>query len=390
MRAFCLFLTAALVLSGCGGAEQPAQTKPVQTVPAVTETVVAAAPVPAALTQSEAPPQDSVEVLRNSMTTEEKVGQLFLVRRDSNTALSDIKTYHPGGFVLFAEDFRGQTPESIRDILQQYQSASPIPLLIAVDEEGGTVNRVSAHTAFRGKPFPSPRDSFATAGMDMVLSMEIEKGYLLSSLGINVNLGPVCDVVTNPKSFMYSRSLGEDPVVTAAFAVGASRQLASFGVGSVLKHFPGYGDNPDTHIGTAEDNRSLEELEKRDLVPFILATRMGCDAIMVSHNTVTAMDPDFPASLSPAVHRYMREDMGFDGVIVTDDLAMGAIRKRYGAGESAVLAVLAGNDLICTTDYARQYGAVLEAVESGRISMEQLNASVERILRWKQSLGLMG
>ena len=178
-------------------------------------------------------------------------------------------------------------------------------------------------------------------------------------------------------------------MVTAAFAIGASRQLKSFGVGSVLKHFPGYGDNADTHTGIAVDNRSLEELESRDLIPFSLAALAGCQAIMVSHNTVTALDADYPASLSPAVHQYMRQTMGFDGVIVTDDLAMGAIRKQYGAKESAVLAVLAGNDLLCTTDYVQQYPAVLEAVESGRIPMEQLNASVERILRWKQSLGLI-
>lgn len=384
MRFICLFLAASVLLCGCAGTQDIPQT-----VPSVPEVAAVAVSVPAVTLPPEQPPQDPVELLLNTMTAEEKVGQLFLVRRDPNTAMEDIENYHLGGFVFFARDFKNQTPDSIRSLLQQYQSASAIPLLIAVDEEGGTVNRVSSYSAFRGEPFPSPRDAYAQAGMDMVLSMEIEKGYLLSSLGINVNLGPVCDVVTNPRSFMYPRSLGEDPMVTAAFAIGASRQLASFGVGSVLKHFPGYGDNPDTHTGSAVDKRSLEQLESRDLIPFRLASIAGCQAIMVSHNTVTAMDAELPASLSPAVHQYMRENMGFDGVIVTDDLAMGAIRKQYGAGESAVLAVLAGNDLLCTTDYVQQYPAVLEAVESGRISMDQLNASVERILRWKQNLGLI-
>ena len=385
MRVFCLFLAGMLLLCGCSSPGEIRQTLPVPTEAAKVAVSVIAAESPAA----EVLPPDPVEVLLDSMTPEEKVGQLFLVRRNPNTAMEDIERYHLGGFVFFAKDFQNQTPDSIRATLQQYQSASDVPLLIAVDEEGGTVNRVSSYTAFRSKPFPSPRDAYAQAGMDMVLSMEIEKGYLLSSLGINVNLGPVCDVVTTPRSFMYRRSLGEDPMVTAAFAIGASRQLNSFGVGSVLKHFPGYGDNADTHTGIAVDNRSLEELESRDLIPFSLATLAGCQAIMVSHNTVTALDADYPASLSPAVHQYMRQTMGFDGVIVTDDLAMGAIRKQYGAEESAVLAVLAGNDLLCTTDYVQQYPAVLEAVESGRIPMEQLNASVERILRWKQSLGLI-
>lgn len=382
MRVFCLLLTAALLLCGCGNAAPAGET-----VPTCAETEPVALPLQTA--EQEAIPRDKVEELLSTMTTEEKVGQLFLVRHDPATALEHIGTYRPGGFVLFAGDFKGQTPDSIRQTLSAYQSASSIPLFLAVDEEGGTVTRVSSHSAFRTKPFPAPREAYAHGGMDMVLSMEIEKGYLLSSLGINVNLGPVCDVVTSRRAFMYQRSLGQDPAVTAAFAVGATRQLASFGVGSVLKHFPGYGDNADTHTGAALDQRSLEELEGRDLIPFALASQMGCQAIMVSHNTVTAMDPEAPASLSPAVHRYMRETMGFEGVIITDDLAMGAIRKGYGVGESAVLAILAGNDMLCATDYTQQYPAVLEAVNSGRIPMEQLNTSVERILRWKQQLGML-
>lgn len=379
MRVFCLFLMATLILSGCAGAAPAAQTVPATTVP----------PVPTEPETQPTEPPDPVAELLDAMTVEEKVGQLFLVRCPGENALADIEAYHLGGFVLFGPDIDGRTPETLMQTLREYQNAAQIPLFIAVDEEGGTVCRVSANPAFRSNPFPSPRSSYDKAGMEMVLSMEIEKGYLLSSLGINVNLGPVCDITTQQRAFMYQRSLGQDPVITGEFAIGAVEQLKSFGVGSVLKHFPGYGDNADTHTGTALDQRSLEALESRDLIPFAMAILSGCDAIMVSHTVVTALDPQLPASLSPAVNQYLRNVLGFDGVAVTDDLYMEAIRRDYGTGEAAVLAVLAGNDLLCCTEYREQYVAVLEAVESGRISTEQLDASVERILRWKQALGLI-
>jgi beta-N-acetylhexosaminidase len=160
-------------------------------------------------------------------------------------------------------------------------------------------------------------------------------------------------------------------------------------VGSVLKHFPGYGNNADTHVQIAYDDRSLESLESCDLIPFRAGMDAGADAIMVAHTIVREIDPDTPASLSPAVHQYLRQEMGYDGVITTDDLVMDAITKQYGAGEAAVLAVLAGNDVLCCTEYAVQYEAVLEAVLTGRIDFYDLNDAVMRILRWKQELGLI-
>lgn len=380
MRVLCFLLAAALVLGGCASASPAVQSMPTvcdPTFPTAAETV------------PPTEPPDPVAELLASMSPEEKVGQMFLVRCPGENALADIARCHLGGFVLFGQDFDGQTPETLMQTLSDYQQASAIPLFIAVDEEGGTVCRVSSNPAFRSSPFPSPRTAYEQAGMEMALSMEIEKGYLLSSLGINVTLGPVCDVTTQRRAFMYRRSLGQDPVTTGTFAIGTMKEMASFGVGTVLKHFPGYGDNADTHTGTVVDKRSLEALESRDLIPFSMAILEGCDAIMVSHTVVTALDPEHPATLSPAVHQYLRDVLGFEGVIVTDDLYMDAIRSTYGVGEAAVLAVLAGNDLLCCTEYTEQYQAILEALESGRIPMEQLNASVERILRWKQRLGMI-
>ena len=337
----------------------------------------------------ETQPVDPMQMLLSSMTLEEKVGQLFLARCPSADAISDIDTYHLGGYILFGQDFVNQTPDSIRQILASYQESSPIPLLIAVDEEGGTVCRISKYPVFRSSRFPSPRESYANGGMEQVLAVETEKAKLLADLGINVNMGPVCDISTDFGSFMYARSLGEEPGETGRFVTSTVRIMKNFGIGSVLKHFPGYGNNDDTHTEIAVDNRSLAELESRDLIPFAEGIKAGCDAILVSHTIVTALDEDTPASLSPSVHAYLRNSMGFEGVIVTDDLVMQAITDSYGPEEAAVLAVLAGNDLLCSTEYAVQYAAVLKAVEENRISMEQLETSVLRVLNWKKDLGLI-
>jgi beta-N-acetylhexosaminidase len=167
------------------------------------------------------------------------------------------------------------------------------------------------------------------------------------------------------------------------------REMDSNKIGSCLKHFPGYGNNADTHTGIAVDSRSLAELESKDLIPFAAGIRAGADAILVSHTIVEALDPDLPASLSPAVHNYLRNTMGFEGVILTDDLVMQAITDVYGAGEAAVLAVLAGNDLLCSSEYTVQYEAVLAAVLEGRIDIDTLNNAVRRVLQWKIDLGLL-
>ena len=325
----------------------------------------------------------------SGMTTEEKVGQLFLARCPETDAIKDVETYHLGGYILFGRDFRLDTKTSVSRTIRNYQQASKIPLLIAVDEEGGTVNRVSRYLQFRNKPFASPRELYAQGGLSLIRTTEQEKCELLNTLGINVNMAPVCDITTDPDAFMYDRSLGQDPETTGMFVKEVIEVMDAYSMGSVVKHFPGYGNNVDTHTGIAVDERTLEQLEGADLIPFEKAIEAGCGAILVSHTVITCMDKELPASLSPAVHDYLRTVMGFDGVVVTDDLAMQAITDKYGAGEAAVLAVLAGNDLLCSTEYRVQYQAVLEAVRSGRISQELLDQAVSRILQWKYKMGLL-
>lgn len=376
MKFLLLLMSVFLLLSGCSSDPEPVA--PPESDPPFTETQP---------TTTEAP--DPIQLLMESMSLEEQVGQLFLVRCNIETALEDIAAYHPGGFVLFGVDFENQTPESVTRTIHQYQQSSKIPLLIAVDEEGGTVTRVSRYPAFRETAFPSPRRLFDQGGMELVLETEAEKAKLLSSLGINVNLAPVCDITTDPDAFLYDRSLGQDATTTSLFVSETVGIMHQHHVGSTLKHFPGYGNNADTHIGIAVDSRSLADLEAQDLIPFQAGIDAGADAVMVSHSFVQCLDPNLPASLSPAVHQYLRQQMDFDGVIMTDDLFMEAITDEYGAGEAAVLAVLAGNDLLCSTEYAVQYEAVLDSVLTGRIDYDLIHQAVRRVLLWKQELGLI-
>lgn len=334
-------------------------------------------------------PADPIEEMVNALSTEQKVGQLFLVRCPESGAEEAIRNYAFGGILLFGRDFDGESKDSMELKTASYQSAAEIPLLIAVDEEGGTVTRVSSHTAFCSSRFSSPRELYNRGGMELVLSEESQKAQLLQSLGINVNLAPVCDISTQPGAFMYQRSLGQSAEITGQFVAGAIKTMQSYGVAAVMKHFPGYGNNADTHVGTARDERSLSELEANDMQPFFDGIAAGGNAVMVSHNIVDALDSSAPASLSYPVHHYLRMAMGFDGVIMTDDLSMEAITQQYGAGEAAVLAVLAGNDILCVSDYEMQYAAVLSACSSNRISEETLNQAVYHVLKWKVQMGLI-
>lgn len=374
-----LLIFLAILLAGC--AAVPAPTEPVTETPTIPVTEPPTDPPTEPPTDPPDPIAEAVEV----MTVKEKIGQLFLARYDGVNALEHMQTYHLGGWLLFAPDFDGETPDSIRSEISALQAVSDVPLLIGVDEEGGTVTRVSRYSAFRSSKFPSPRSLYNKGGIDMVLETEAEKSELLASVGINVNLAPVCDITTDSGAFMYSRSLGLSPEDTGAVVAGMVQTMADHGVAGVLKHFPGYGNNADTHVGIARDKRTLEELEANDLVPFRYGFEAGCGAVLVSHTIVECLDDELPASLSPAVIGYIREEMEFDGVIVTDDLIMEAITDQYGAGEAAVMAIQAGCDLLCSTEYVKQYNAVLSAVEEGRISSETLDSAVYRILRWKQT-----
>lgn len=327
--------------------------------------------------------------LLDGMTLEEKVGQMFIARCPETDAAQLAADYHLGGYILFGRDFKDKTAEQVTTDIQSYQGAAEIPLLIAVDEEGGTVNRMSSNPNLRSSPFRSPQSLYSEGGLELVRSDAQEKCRLLESLGININFAPVCDVSQDPADFIYDRTLGRDAQETSQYVAAVVETMAEEGMGSVLKHFPGYGNNTDTHTGVAYDDRPYDTFLTSDFLPFQAGIAAGADMVLVSHNIVSAMDEASPASLSPEVHRVLREDLGFTGVIVTDDLVMDGVRDFAGDDEAAVLAVQAGNDLICCTDFQTQVPAVLAAVESGEITGEQIDAAVLRVLTMKLRLGIL-
>ena len=165
--------------------------------------------------------------------------------------------------------------------------------------------------------------------------------------------------------------------------------MVSDKTGMVLKHFPGYGNNADTHTGIAIDERSMDSFRQSDFLPFEAGIEAGAQSVLVSHNVVTCMDADHPASLSAEVHRVLRDALGFDGVILTDDLIMDAIRDYTGGENAAVLAVQAGNDMLTSSDFLTQYNAVLAAVRDGRIAKSAIREAAVRVIDWKMQLGLI-
>ena len=329
-----------------------------------------------------------LEIL-NDMTIEEKVNQMIITKSsEMNAQISLSDGCSLGGCILFAADFENRTKEESSDFIKSLQSSSKIPLLIGVDEEGGSVNRISKFSAYRNTPFLSPQELYSQGGFELIKSDTIEKCQLLKGLGINVNFAPVCDIAQSSQDFIYSRTFGGNASDTSEYVQTVVSAMHEEGVVSVLKHFPGYGGSSDTHTGLARDSRSADEFWESDLLPFQAGIQAGAEIVMVSHNIVECFDSERPASISPAIHDLLRNDLEFDGVIITDDLSMDGILD-YAGENAAVEAILAGNDLLCCTNYSLQISAVLEAINNGEISEERLDESVKRILKLKIEMGLI-
>lgn len=371
-------LLAALCLAGMAACGQDAPAEPTSSEAVIPENA-----------EPEPPAPDPAELYVNNLPLETQVAQMFFARCPDVDAAALAAEYDIGGYILFGRDFEGQTPDSVTATIQSYQDAAATPMLIGVDEEGGTVVRVSANPAFRAEKFRSPQALYNEGGFDLITSDTMEKDELLSSIGVNVNFAPVCDVSTDPNDFMNARSFGRDAAQTSEYVRTVVGQMAADGMGMVLKHFPGYGNNIDTHTGIATDERPIETFRESDFLPFAAGIEAGAQSVLVSHNIVTCMDSELPASLSPAVHDILRDELGFEGVIMTDDLIMEAITDYTGGENAAVLAVQAGNDMLVSSDFVTQYNAVLAAVQDGTISEDRIRESAIRVIRWKMDLGLL-
>ena len=332
---------------------------------------------------------ETAEKIMQDMSIEEKVGQMFLVRYPDSGVIEQIKNETPGGYILFGKDFDNETKESILEELTKEQEASKIGLIFGVDEEGGTVVRVSSHKAFRNSKFKSPQEIWKQGQLPAILEDSKEKSELLKSIGLNMNLAPVVDVPTKSSSFIYDRSYGRGAEKTATYTSELIKTMNEDNMISVMKHFPGYGDNEDTHTGIAVDERPYSTFETTDFLPFKSGIEAGGPCILVSHNIVKSMDENKPASLSENVHKILREDLNFSGIIITDDLSMEAVKTYAENGDVALQAVLAGNDMLISSDFVEQKQEILKAIEENKISENIINKAVRRILSMKIAYGII-
>ena len=313
------------------------------------------------------------------MTLEEKISQILLVRYPDD-GMEVLKENQFGGYVFFAKDFENKTYEEVKTMINDLQKVSKIPILTAVDEEGGKVVRISSNSNLANEPFKSSRELYLEGGFEAIKKDTINKSKLLFDLGINLNLAPVVDVSTDSSDYMYGRTIGENSEITSQYSKVVIKASKKLGVSYTLKHFPGYGNNLDTHDGKVIDNRSYEDILKNDLPPFKAGIKEGAEVVLVSHNIVSSIDPNNPASLSASIHNLLRNELGFTGIIITDDLAMGATNNIENA---TVKAILSGNDMIITTDYDGSIKSIKEALTNKVIDESLIDRLAFRIIAWK-------
>lgn len=321
------------------------------------------------------------------MSLQEKAGQLMVVEFSGTKAPEDlIERIKPGGIIYFSENLTSD--EQIAGMTERSQIASRKagePLLVMIDQEGGPVTRLPG-TA--GVPGGAAFDGDAGRAREVASGI----GENLGSLGINVDLAPIADVDRVGSGVIGRRSFSSDPEVVAQLVRAQVCGFHASGVAATAKHFPGHGSTRiDSHAMTASIRHSLAEWERIDLPPFAAAVDAQVDLIMVGHLAFTPIDPSGrPATISAALNRdLLRERLGFDGVVITDALNMGGVTSWGSPAEIAVRAIEAGNDLLLMSpDPQSAVDAIVEAVESGRLSVGRVDESVARVLELKQALGL--
>ena len=335
-----------------------------------------------------------------SLTLHEKVCQLFFVQPEQFSRMSRVstpdKTYYRafsrfpvGGIILFAPNIRKKELAALNAGMQAAaQEANGIGLFIGTDEEGGGVSRVANKLKLPEKQ-PAPAQTATAEGA--YESARIIGGYL-SQYGFNVDFAPVADIRTDSgDSEITVRSYGSDPDTVSEKVVRFVEGLHDCGIIPVLKHFPGHGAvSGNTHTGSGISQRTLEDWRTVEFRPFSAGIRADAEMVMISHQLAVRIDPDSPASLSPVVISLLRDELGFQGVIITDALRMGAVYDNYGSGEACVRALEAGADmLLLPYNFTNAYQGIMKAVRDGRLTEKRINESVLRILTLKEKYGLL-
>lgn len=381
IRSLAILLSAALLL-GCVGCRtnsadtgSAAQTKPTKT--------------------------EEVQNIVDSMSLEEKVAQLFLVQPEAivdigtATAAGDatkqaINKTPVGGFVYFSDNL--QSEQQVQDMLRNVQKYSEdrigLPAFLSVDEEGGTVARVASTGRFDVTDVGDMAKIGASGDVQQARQAGETIGSYLSELGFNLDFAPDADVLTNPdNTVVKKRSFGSDPRVVSDMSLAVAQGLAQHQVYSVYKHFPGHGATAgDTHQGYAYTDKTLDELKQSELIPFENAIQNNAAFIMAAHISAPRVTgDDTPASLSKTmITDILRGQMGYDGIVVTDAMNMGAVTEQYTSAQAAVKALQAGADIVLMPeDFQEAYQGVLDAVKDGTLTEQRINESVTRIVKVK-------
>ena len=392
-------LLSAAVFAALALRRPPAQTpQPSPSLPAVPSLTLAPASTPTP-TPPPAPTPDPAERLLAEMTLHEKVCQLFVVQpadlvpgfgrvtaAGEATRLA-LERYPVAGLLYDASNL--ETIDQTRTMLANVQSYSKIPLILTCDEEGGRVNRLMNTV---GTTYIGPMLDYKDQGPDKAAENAATIAADMSACGFNMDLAPVADVWSNPKNTVIGdRAYSDDFQQAAQLVAAAVGGFHQGGVACTLKHFPGHGDtSADSHYGSVYVYKTLDQLREAELVPFRAGIAAGADAVMMGHLIIAEVD-DQPALLSPKiVTELLRQELGFDGVVVTDSLKMQAMTDHYSSGDIAVGAVQAGVDLLLSPKNLKEAVAALtQAVEDGTISQERLDESVLRVLRLKLDRGII-
>ncbi len=346
----------------------------------------------------------TVGTIMADMTTEEKVGQMImpaLLVDGNGAAVTDFNEelrrllvdVTPGGFLLFAENIA--SPDQVRTLIEAMQEASELPLIVSVDQEGGVVRRIVPTEEMPATHIPAASRVGRVGDPDLAYELAGVMARELRSLGITMNLAPVADILTNPGNpVIGTRAFGSDVETVSAMVESTVRGLQNGGVSAALKHFPGHGDTvEDSHVEMAVFPHDIDRLRAVEFIPFQRGIAAGSDAVLIGHISVPAVTGDYtPASLSPLLTDVLlREELGFDGLIITDALNMAALTLYYEPGEVPLRAVEAGADVLLRPENARgAHASLLNAIREGRVSMERIDRSVRRILELKVKRGLIG
>lgn len=328
----------------------------------------------------------------DNMTLRQKIGQMIIVGFEglepSDAVKKMIKDYHVGNVILFSRNVKDSYQlVKLNNDLKALNKDNPLPLIISADQEGGRVTRLPEDAT----KFPANLVIGSRNSAQLAYDIGRVTGLEMKAYGFNLNFAPVLDIFSNSKNTVIGdRAFGNTPGIVSEMGTALMKGLRDAGIIPVIKHFPGHGDTVvDSHIDLPSLDHSWERLESFELVPFKKAIEAEADMVMVAHIVFPGiMEDELPASLSrEVISGLLREKLNFDGVVISDDMDMGAIVKYYGIEEAAVRAVLAGTDIVSVChNYERQkqaFEAILTAVEDGTIPMERIEQSVRRIIRLK-------